>query len=210
MKTANSLNSISSSVGTPALARKGDLDLSELSRELSRAVRERWEIAPVSARSKFASLSRSLLATPSNDPSEIIGWAAKFPEANYCVRTGTASRLLVLEVEESGQDSLSELCDDRWDDWTGTLKFNDGSATWLLYQYPDQHLRHLCSKTEGIHIHASDKLVFLPPSHFVSGPPLKYMEMEAKVLECPLFLLETEPMSRTASVVIPFPTLRSL
>ena len=210
MTTANFRHSTSGSVGIPALSRKGDLDPSELSRELARAAREGWEIAPVSARSKFASLSRSLLATPSNDLSEIISWVAKFPDANYCVRTGYASRLLILEIAESGQDSLSELCDDRWEDWTGTLKFSDFSATSFLFQFPDQHLRHLSSKMEGVHIHASNKLVFLPPSHFVSGSPLKYMEIEAKVLECPLFLLETEPVSRTASMVIPFPPFRTL
>src|ERR1035441_6059395 len=110
------------SVPTP----NNETDLSKLPKALSRAIQEKWHIAPVSARSKHASLTRSVLAAASNEPGEIASFIATHQAANYCVRTGRASNLVILEVEhEFGQDSLSELCNDKFDDWMETLKFGD-------------------------------------------------------------------------------------
>lgn len=188
-----------------------DPDLSKLPKALSRAIQEQWEIAPVSAHSRFASLTRSLLAAPSQEAAEIVRFVATYPTANYCVRTGRASNLVILEVNhECGQDSLSELCDE-WD-WIGTLKFGDHSATAFLFRYPNRRLRHLSSNFDGLQVHGEGKLVFLPPCWFVAEAgarlgsiDLDYSDLNAQVLECPRFLLADEPSTRTSSTVIRFP-----
>lgn len=191
--------------GKPEPAIDNGIDLSKYSRPLARAVQEGWQIAPVSAHSKFASLERSCFAAPSNDAAQIASWAVRFPGANWCVRTGRASDLAVLEIDhETGQDEICTLCHDRWDDWTDTLKFSDDLATSFLFRYPDQRLRYLSSDFEGLQIHAGN-LVLLPPAWFVAGSRLVYSNLDADVLECPGFLLEADTLTRNSGTVIRFP-----
>lgn len=181
-----------------------DAVLSQLPNALVRALQEGWQIAPVSAHSKFASLTRSCLASPSNAPAQIADLAVAFPESNWCVLTGRASGLMIVEVNhENGQDGLCELCNDEWETWTDTLKFSDDSATFFLFRHSGQRLRFLSSEFEGIKVHTGN-LVLLPPSWFVVGPPLDYSNLNAPVLDCPEFLLAACKSSRTPAAVIPF------
>lgn len=102
------LKYISIAVGMSVPTPNNETDLSKLPRALARAIQEKWYIAPVSAHSRHASLTRSLLAALSNEPGEIVSFIATHPAANYCLRTGRASNLVILEVEhEFGQDSLT-------------------------------------------------------------------------------------------------------
>jgi hypothetical protein len=191
--------------GTSLPTQTHEADLSRLPNDLSRAIQEGWQIAPVSAHSRFASLTQSLLAAPSNDPAQIASWAVTFPGANFCVLTGDFSGLVILEVNhESGQDSLCEICGDTWD-FLDTLKFSDRSGTWFLFHHREQRLVRLSSRIEGIQVHAAGKLVFLPPSTLVSGVRLVYGDIDAKVLDCPRFLLAPEVMPLAAGAVIRFP-----
>ncbi len=183
---------------------ESDLDLSGLTPALARAVRECWRMAPVAAHSRHASLKSSCLAEPTNDPEEIIRWAS-IQNVNWCVETGRRSGLVVLEVNhETGLDLLAELCGDSWDGWLGTLKFQDHLSTHFLFRYEGQRVRFLPSQFEGLKIHAGN-LLFLPPCWFVSAPPLAYSDLNASLLDCPAFLLDSRAMTGDARKVIPFP-----
>jgi len=182
-----------------------DLDLSGLPLALARAIREGWRIAPVAAHSRHASLKRSCLADPTSDPEEIARWAAMLQNCNWCVETGRRSGLLVLEVNhESGQDLLSELCQDLWDGWSDTLKFQDDLSTYFLFRYEGQRVRFLRSQFEGLKIHAGN-LLLIPPCWFVTGPALHYSSLDAKLLNCPDWVLESHRLDGGNAKVIEFP-----
>lgn len=192
------------------LAKEHEVDLSGLPKALARAVQEGLQIAPVSAHSKFASLTRSCLASPTSNPRLIASRTAQFPEANWCVRTGRGSNLVILEVShDTGQDSLCDLGEDSWDTWSDTLRFHDDLATSFLFHYPTRRIRHLSWQFQGLRIHAGN-LVLLPPSWFASGPPLRYFSLDLEILDCPPFLLEAGSEERNPARVIPFPQNRTL
>lgn len=185
-----------------------NVDISMLPAALARAVQEQWQMVPVSAHSKFASLTRSCLAAPSCNPADMVRWMLKYPDCNWGVETGRASNLVLLEVNhDNGQESLCSLCEDRWEIWTDTLKFQDASATSFLFRYPTRRLRFLSSQFEGVQVHAGN-LVLLPPSWFVAGSPLGYSDVSANVLDCPQWLLRSEESERNSAKVIPFPEPR--
>lgn len=182
-----------------------ELDLSGLPIALARAIREGWRIAPVAAHSRHASLKRSCLSDPTSDPDEIAHWAAMVPDGNWCVETGRRSGLLVLEViHEIGQDLLSELCQDSWEGWFDTLKFQDDLSTYFLFAYEGQRVRFLPSQFDGLKIHAGN-LLLIPPCWFVTGPVLRYSNLDAKLLNCPTWLLERRRSDGTDTKVIEFP-----
>lgn len=209
MSSSPSHKCVSITAGISLPAKINQVDLSRLPVALARAVREGWQIAPVSAHSKFASVTRSCLAAPSSDPALIASRSVQFPEANWCVRTGRTSNLVILELDhETGQESLCDLCCDQWD-WTDTLRFNDDLATSFLFRYPVQRLRHLSSEIQGLQVHAGN-LVLLPPCWFAAGAPLVYSDLNVDVLECPPFLLHSEFSQRNSARVIPFPPNMSL
>ena len=182
-----------------------ELDLSGLSIALVRAIQEGWKIAPVAAHSRHASLKSSCLADPTSDPEEIAHWVKLLPDVNWCVETGRRSGLLVLEVvHENGQDLLSELCQDGWDFWFDTLKFQDQQATYFLFRYAGERVRFFPSRMNGIKIHAGN-LLLLPPCWFVTGSPLVYSEPSAKLVGSPAFLLGARECEGKSAKVIPFP-----
>jgi hypothetical protein len=166
-------------------------DLSNRSVTLERAVREGWKIAPVAAHSRHASLKGSCLCEPTSDPDEIVYWAALISGVNWCVETGRRSGLLVFEVNHAtGQDLLGELCQDLWEGWLSTLKFQDCLTTHFLFRYDGQRVRFLSSQFEGVRIHAGN-LLLIPPSWFVTGAALRYSSFDAELLNCPAWLLES-------------------
>lgn len=182
-----------------------ELDLPDLPIALVRAIQEGWKIAPVAAHSRHASLKSSCLAAPTSDPEEIAQWVGLLPDINWCVETGRRSGLLVLEVDhESGQDLLSELCQDVWDFWFETLKFQDQQATYFLFRYAGERVRFFPSRMNGIKIHVGN-LLLLPPCWFVTGPPLAYSEPSAKLVGPPAFLLAERECNGKPAKVIPFP-----
>jgi hypothetical protein len=111
----------------------------------------------------------------------------------------------VLEVNHgTGQDLLSELCEDSWDGWLETLKFQDHLSTHFFFRYAGQRVRFLRSQFDGLKIH-SGTLLFLPPCWFVSAPPLVYSDLNARLLDCPAWLLDSRGPDKGARKVIPFP-----
>jgi len=194
---------ISITTGNPEVAGENEIATASLHKAIARAIQEGWQIAPVEAHSKYASLTRSCIASPSNDPVQIARWAIDFPQANWCVETGRASQVIVLEVDhETGQETLCELCNDDWERWTETLQFRDDQSSSFLFRHTGQRFRFLSSQFKGVTIHAGS-LVLLPPSWFVNGQTLSYSGFDAEVIECPDWLLD--PARRNPDNVIPFP-----
>jgi len=190
--------------GSPTSSACRQIDLPELQEDLNRAVAERWKIAPVDSHSRFASLWQ--FGTPSRDPSDITLWASQFPDSNWCVETGRASALVILEVDNQfGRDSLRALCNEDWGGWTRTLQFRDGVSSHLLFRYAGERVRFLPSRFKGLKIHAGSCVV-IPPSWFVGGSPLAYSDPHAKLVDCPEFLLELGQLQRVSAKVIPFHT----
>jgi len=180
-----------------------DLDLSGLTPALARAVRERWRMAPVAAHSRHASLKSSCLADPTNDPEEIIRWAT-IPNLNWCVETGRRSGLLVLEVNHgTGQDLLSELCEDSWDGWLETLKFQDHLSTHFFFRYAGQRVRFLRSQFDGLKIH-SGTLLFLHRAGLYQHRPC-LLGPECAPARLPGMVLDSRGPDKGARKVIPFP-----
>jgi hypothetical protein len=70
----------------------------ELPCALEVALRHRWQIAPVLARSELAVNSASG-GVPSSDCEQIEYWLARYPEANWSLVTGPASGVTALEIE---------------------------------------------------------------------------------------------------------------
>jgi len=182
-----------------------EVDLSRLPGDLLRAVQEKWEIAPVSVHSKFASLVRACFAEPSNDPAVVTKAYDWFPKSNWAARTGRGSNLVILEVDhEKGQDALSDLCEDRWDLWSDTLRFSHDRATFFLFHYPLQRqLRPLSRSFPGLRIHAGG-LVLVPPSWFAAASPLRFINADP-VQDCPAFLTDETSDRENVARVIPFP-----
>lgn len=191
-------------ISTSNVVTANPIDLSKLPKALARAIQEGWLIAPVAAHSKHASLTRSCLLEPSNLPEKIVYWATNYQDANYCVVTGHESRLAILEVNHVSQDLLCDLCNDTWEGWLETLRFSDGLSTFFMFRFEGQRVRFLPSRVKGIKIHAGTR-VFLPPSWFVFGPGLAYIDINAKLLDCPAFLLDAGVTSRESGKLIPFP-----
>lgn len=194
------------------VADKTEIELTSLNPAIARAIQEGWRIAPVSAHSKLVSLTHSCIEEPSNDPVQSIYRAFEYPNANWCVVTGHESRLAILEVDhETGQDALCDLCNDFWEGWMQTLRFQDDESTYFLFRYAGQRIRHLSSQYEGVKIHAGAR-VLLPTSWFVTGKPLRYLNSDAQVLGCPEWLLAPGESRQYAGNVIPFPVnpLRSI
>lgn len=137
--------------GKTEVADNNEIDLTSLNKAIARAIQEEWKIAPVSAHRKYASLTRSCIEAPSSNPTRIIRWAPEFPEANWCVETGRESKLAILEANhEIGQEALCELCNDGWEIWPETLRFQDRRSTSLLFRYGSQRVRFLPSQVKGI------------------------------------------------------------
>lgn len=189
----------------PEITGDNGITITSLHKAIARAIQEGWPIAPVAAHSKYASLTRSCIAAPSNDPAQIAQWAVEFPEYNWCVATGRESKLAILEVShEIGQEALCDLCNDDWGSWTSTLRFRDDRSSFLLFHYAGQRVRFLPSSFKGIKIHAGT-LVLLPPSWFVAGHALNYLNPEAAVLVCPEWLLAPGESCRNPGKIVPFP-----
>ena len=76
-----------------------------------------------------------------------------------------------------------------------TLKFQDHLSTHFLFRYAGQRVRFLRSQFDGLKIH-SGTLLFLPPCWFVSASPLVYSDLNASLLDCPAWLLDSGGRTR--------------
>lgn len=105
------------------------------------------------------------------DPDLINKWWGIWPDANVGIATGQESGLLVLDVDEYGENSLQELTD--------TVEAITGSGgRHLLFRYPGDGKRYRTRVrfTEGLDSRADGGYIVAPPSLHASG---KRYEWEA-------------------------------
>ena len=105
------------------------------------------------------------------DPEIINKWWSAWPDANVGIATGTESGLIVLDVDEYGENSLQELPD--------TVEAITGSGgRHLLFRYPNDGKRYRTRVrfAEGLDSRADGGYIVAPPSLHQSG---RHYEWEA-------------------------------
>jgi hypothetical protein len=176
----------------------------DLCRDLRLAVERGWLIEPALSHSRFASAKGSAVGPPSCDLEQVALWSREHPRCSWYVETGRTSRLLVLSVDrELGGPSLRDLCEDDWD-WCQTLQFQDDFTRFFAFIYRGQRLRFLGKRLDGIRALARE-LALIPPSWFVGGSALLYVNPHARMLEVPYWLLHPgdDPASGLAATAPP-------
>jgi hypothetical protein len=162
----------------------------DLHRDLLFAIEHGWLLEPVLSHSRFAFAKNSVIGPPAGDLDQIDLWSRQYPNCNWQVETGRSSRLLIFSVHsETGRPSLPHLCGGEWD-WCQTLQFGDNVTRFFAFRYLGQRTRFLGSSFEGIRIFTRES-VLIPPSWFVSGPPLIWINHK-KLLGVPRFLLHPD------------------
>ena len=148
--------------------------------------RHKLLLAPVCTHSRFASLKP--LCEPTTEL-EVIASAA-VPNCNWVVQIGR--RLVAVEINlEIGRESLALLAADEAEGWSATLQFRDNTSQFLFFRRPEGHLRFFGNRIAGLRVHSLESsLIQIPPSWFVSGTPLKWVDPETSILAAPSWLLE--------------------
>lgn len=143
-------------------------------------------LAPVCTHSRYASLKP--LCDPTHDLDLIA--SAAVPNCNWVVQIGPM--LVVLETKvEACRESLELLCANESDGWSSTLSFGDDAFRFLFYRRPEQRLRFLGNRFPGLKVHTRESgLLQIPPSWFVSGALLQWVDQESAILATPKWLLE--------------------
>ena len=149
------------------------------------ALRHRWQIAPVLARSELAVNSASG-GVPSSDREQIEYWLARYPEANWSLVTGPASGVTALEIETTSASSWLADFTEAESDWTRTLRFTFGSRCFLLFA-SNAGVQSLAVHL-GLRLHTRTGIL-IPPSRLLNGDQLAYADSHAPLLAPPNWLL---------------------
>jgi hypothetical protein len=145
-------------------------------------------LAPVCTHSRYASLKPLCEATTDFDVIE----SAAVPNCNWVVQIGPS--LIVVEINlEIGRESLALLTADEPEGWSSTLQFGDDISRFLFFRRPDQRLRFIGNRFSGLRLHNKNSgLLQIPPSWFVAGGPLKWVDPDTAILAAPQWLLEDQ------------------
>lgn len=145
-------------------------------------------LAPVSTHSRYASLKPA--CQPTNDVALIASAAST--DCNWVVQIGPL--LIVVEINlEVGRESLVHLSANEPEGWSSTLSFGDHTSRFFFYRRPERRLRFLGSRFPGLKLHSRESgLLQIPPSWFVSGAPLRWIDPDTAILGAPKWLLEDE------------------
>lgn len=131
----------------------------------------------------------------STDPVVIAGWWRRWPKANIGIRTGSASGLVVLDVDPAhgGARTLSEL-GRGGNHLKTTARVLTGGGGWHAYyahpggDVPNDAGRRLGA---GLDVRGDGGYVVAPPSRHPSGIPYRwYMRMQREVAPLPEWLAE--------------------
>jgi hypothetical protein len=155
----------------------------ELPAPLEVALRHRWKIVPVLARSPLAVNSASC-GVPSSDREQVEFWLARYPEANWSLATGP-SGVIGLEIETGlARSWLADFTEDE-SDWTRTLRFMCGSRRFMLFA-SNAGFESLAAYP-GLRVHARTRIL-IPPSRLPNGDELAYADSHAPLLDPPNWL----------------------
>jgi hypothetical protein len=137
-------------------------------------------------------LSRHGLHDASTDPAVIRRWWARWPLANVGIRTGAASRLLVVDVDgPAGMESLGALRREHGPllaAWVRT-----GSGGWHAYfELPaDRHVPNSVGRLgPGLDVRADGGSIVAPPSVHASGGRYRWLKPSVAPPPAPDWLVE--------------------
>ena len=125
------------------------------------------------------------------DPDVVREWWYKWPKANIAIATGKESGIIVLDVDEGGEESLLP-----YDLPTTVEVVTGGGGRHLIYKRPDSNLKYktMTSILTGVDVRADGGYIIAPPSIHQSG---RNYEWEAShhpedvlVADCPKWLIE--------------------
>lgn len=143
------------------------------------ALRYRFLLSPVLARSRLASYS-SRVGIPSNDRAQIEYWYSQHgSDANWLMETGASSGIVVLEIELNlARHALAYLVSENLS-WQRTLHFAAHGKWHVLLEY----VRGLPSLRgySGVRLHSGSSIL-VPPSRTPSGVELTYADPHATLL----------------------------
>lgn len=130
------------------------------------------------------------------DPSVIIGWWRRWPNANIGIRTGAASGFFVVDVDgEEGEEALRDL-ERQWGELPETVEQITGSGgRHILFRYPQNvDIRPKVRIMPGLDIRANDSYIVVAPSIHVSGRrycwEIEHRPLEVPIAEPPQWLID--------------------
>jgi len=150
-----------------------------LPQALEVALRHRFLLSPVLARSRLASNS-SRVGVPSNDRAQIEYWYSRHgSDANWLMETGASTGIFVLELDPNlSWHALAHLVGDNLS-WQRPLQFTAHGKRHVLFEY----VRGMPSLGgySGVRLHSGSSIL-VPPSRTPSGIELVYADPHAAPL----------------------------
>jgi hypothetical protein len=139
-------------------------------------------------------------------------WWGSWPAANIGVGTGSASGIVVIDVDAPGGKTSLELLTSRLGELPATLEaVTGGQGRHLVYRHPGGHLGNTVGKLHGfetplpyIDLRADGGAIVVAPSRHISGN--RYRWVDAAVMPAPAPAWLREP-PRPAPVAIPAASL---
>jgi hypothetical protein len=185
--------------GAAALAKPNPTTI--LPSEIEFAASHGLKLVPIQSLSRFASTARKRIGHPTADIVQLRSFAAESPRCNWAMAT---DEVIALEYNpELGRHSLCELCDGDWDGWRDTLQFRSGATHFLLFRQIEQRPRILGLRSVGLRLHSGD-MVLVPPSRFLTGPQLTWLDLSAAIVEIPWWLVDPDGRGdRNAQAAVP-------
>ena len=126
--------------------------------------------------------TRQGLKDASTNEAIVAGWWEQWPDANVGVRTGSASGLLVLDVDadSNGEQTLARLEQTHGSLPDTVTALTGGGGKHLLFCHPGGEVRNSAGKLgEGLDIRADGGYIVAPPSIHVSGRAYRWQEGHA-------------------------------
>lgn len=127
------------------------------------------------------------------DHEQIRAWWTRWPAANIGVRTGAASGLIVIDVDnkndKNGSASLAASAAP-WGGMVSTLTAITGSGEHLFFKHPGDAIKGSVGKmAEGVDVRADGGYVVAPPSLHVNGNRYRWLDFEMDLADLPLWLM---------------------
>lgn len=122
------------------------------------------------------------------DPEKIKQWWEQWPDANIAIRTGSISKLLVLDIDprHDGDNSINELSADGFKMPSTPMVMTGGSGWHYYFELPDGVIIKLSANFRpGIDIRCESGYVVAPPSNHSSGKNYEW-EIETGIDDVPL------------------------
>lgn len=185
------LSSLANRIGNPKPSGPSHLlnPESDLPVEILQAAQRGWSVVPLRPKSHGLPIRKSIVGYPTSDLVQLRHWA--YPHAQWAVRTGPGSILIVELDSRVGRYSLQRLYDEDWGcERPATLQYRSGRVHFAVFRHPGGSIRRLGSEFPGIKIHSHD-LVLIPPS-CLAGSKLEYVDPDVSILPAPTSLLAAE------------------